>query len=81
MAVLKSNILNKKYKTYFTENIKGKNRVTKPITKVTYTKTCPQCGGDLKVREFGNRKSGNGKVEYVRWQCPDNNCKHLETEY
>jgi hypothetical protein len=81
MAVLKSNILEKKYKTYFIENIKGKNGIIKPITKVTYIKQCPQCGGDLKVREIGCRKSSNGKVEWVRWQCPDNNCKHLETEY
>lgn len=77
MAVINSKALDK-YKTYYTEDVKGKNGVTKPITKVKYVKQCPQCGGEMDLIEF--KKGGVYKRQIIKWKCPDKICKHAENE-
>lgn len=67
-----------KYKYYYTENIKGKDGVTRPLTKCGYKKTCPLCGGDMALDKF--KKGGVHKSSFIRWKCPDKNCKHSERE-
>lgn len=66
-----------KYKQYYVENIKGKNGVTKPITKVKYVKQCCICGGEM---ELIYKKGGVHKREIIKWTCNDKICNHSEME-
>lgn len=67
-----------KYKKYKTVNIKGKDGITRPITKCFYTKECPLCGGAMDLDKF--KRGGVHKSSFIRWKCPDNKCKHSERE-
>lgn len=67
-----------KYKTYYIENIKGKDGIIRPITKVTYIKECPLCGGGMNLTKF--KKGGVHVSSVIRWTCPDKYCKYSERE-
>lgn len=77
MPVINNKALDK-YKTYHTEKIKGKDGVTRPITKVTYLKPCIQCGGDMILDKA--KRGGTYKSSFIRWICPDKHCAHSERE-
>lgn len=64
-----------KYKTYYTEKVKGKDGIIRPLTKVKYEKECPQCGGEMNLDKHRTKGSS-----FIRWQCIDKNCKHSERE-
>jgi hypothetical protein len=76
MPVINSSTL-LQYKTYYTESVRGKDGVTRPITKVKYVKSCPECGGEMGVT---HRKGGVHKREYIKWDCPDKMCNYSERE-
>lgn len=67
-----------KYKTYYTERVKGKDGITRPITKCRYVKTCPQCGGEMTV--INHQKASIRKPRTVKWWCDDRICGHSEQE-
>ena len=67
-----------KYKTYYTEQVKGKDGITRPLTKVKYIKPCPQCGGEMILDKF--TPGSVHKRAFIRWKCPDKHCKHSERE-
>lgn len=77
MPVINSKYL-EKYKTYYTEKVKGKDGITRPLTKVKYVKTCPQCGGEMELNKFKPGSLRN--TTFIRWTCPDKKCKHSERE-
>lgn len=68
----------RKYKVYYTDWVTGKNGVTKPVTKVRYSKACPQCGSEMEIEKYA--KGGVHKAPFIRWNCSDEICKHSETE-
>lgn len=77
MPVINSSTL-LRYKTYYTEIVKDKKGVARPITKVKYVKSCPSCGSEMSVT---HRPGGVHKREYIRWDCPDTKiCKYSERE-
>ena len=67
-----------KYKVYYTERVKGKDGITRPLTKVKYNKNCPQCGGDMDLDKF--KKGGVYKSSFIRWKCSDKICNYSERE-
>jgi hypothetical protein len=67
-----------KYKYYYTERVKGKDGITRPLTKVGYKKPCTLCGGDMALDKF--RKGGVHKSSFIRWKCPDVKCNYSERE-
>lgn len=67
-----------KYKTYYNENVKGKDGITRPLTKVKYLKPCPLCGGNMDLVKF--KKGGVYKSSFIRWTCDDKKCAHSERE-
>lgn len=77
MPVINSKSLDK-YKTYYEERVKGKDGITRPLTKVKYVKSCPQCGGEMQLDKF--KKGSIRTRRIIRWICPDSNCKHSELE-
>jgi hypothetical protein len=78
MAVIKTSRMDK-YKMYYTENVKGKDGITRPITKCGYVKPCPQCGGDMLLDNC--KPGGVHKRSIIRWKCQDvKYCKHGEQE-
>jgi hypothetical protein len=77
MAVINNPIM-EKYKTYFTEKVKGKDGVVRPITKVKYIKVCPICGGEMNLMNY--KPGGNYKPFIAKWWCSSRICGHSETE-
>lgn len=77
MPVLPSKEL-EKYKTYYNQNVKGKDGVTRPLTKVKYIKTCPQCGGLMDLNKY--KPGGTHLKPFIRWLCADVKCAHSERE-
>lgn len=67
-----------KYKKYKTVPVKGKDGVTRPITKCFYEKTCPQCGSEMALVKF---VPGSIRAKaLIRWKCPDKHCNYSERE-
>lgn len=77
MPVINCSIL-ERYKTYYEEKVKGKDGITRPLTKVMYIKKCPQCHGGMHLDYF--KKGGVHTSPIIRWKCPDKHCKHSERE-
>lgn len=77
MPVINNPIL-EKYKTYYTERVKGKDGITRPITKVHYQKICSECSGFMSIEKY---KAGSKfKPFFCKWKCADPRCKHSEAE-
>lgn len=76
-----------KYKQHTTLDVKDKNGVTRPITKVYYTKPCLACGMPMEIDLYKKGKRTPTKYgiitkgRIVRWKCTScSYCEREETE-
>lgn len=63
-------------KIYTTSPTKGKDGITRPVTRVHLEKPCPQCHQPMKIEK--EIKGGVYKRSFSRWRCQDKTCNHSE---
>jgi hypothetical protein len=65
-------------KVYTTTPTKGKDGVTRPVTRVHLEKPCPVCAQPMRIEK--HKKGGMMKRAWTRWRCTDKSCNHSEID-
>lgn len=65
-------------KVYTTKPTKGKDGITRPVTRVHLEKQCPLCHQPMVVET--QIKKGVRSKDINRWRCTDSTCNHSEID-